>query len=61
MSTEMISKVFQTIQTHLMNDEWVKSQQEELVDALSMACVCQVLMFRVTARYEQDQHKLSLA
>ena len=35
-STEMITKTFQTIQTHLKNDEWVKAQDKDLLDALRM-------------------------
>jgi len=29
-----VTKTFQTIQTHLKNDEWVKSQDENLLNAL---------------------------
>lgn len=35
-STETITKTFQTIQTYLKNDEWVKTQDEDLIDALRM-------------------------
>ena len=31
-----MTKTFQTIQTHLKNDEWVKAQDKELLDALRM-------------------------
>lgn len=31
-----MTKTFQTIQSHLKNDEWVKAQDEELLDALRM-------------------------
>jgi hypothetical protein len=41
-----------------MNNDWVEAQDKDLVEALSTACVCQVLMFRVTAMYGEDQHKL---
>jgi hypothetical protein len=30
-----VTKIFQTIQTHLRNDEWVKSQDPDLINALS--------------------------
>ena len=33
-TTELVTKTFQTIQTHLKNDEWVKSQDEDLLNAL---------------------------
>lgn len=36
MSTQELQKIYQTIQTHLTNDEWVKSQDPELVNAVSM-------------------------
>jgi hypothetical protein len=29
-----VTKTFQTIQTHLKNDEWIKSQDEDLLNAL---------------------------
>jgi hypothetical protein len=35
MLTEELQKTFQTIQTYLKNDEWVKSQDPELVNAIS--------------------------
>jgi hypothetical protein len=31
-----VTKTFQTIQTHLKNDEWVKSQDQDLIDALGV-------------------------
>ena len=36
MSTQELQKIYQTIQTHLTNDEWVKSQDPELVNAVSL-------------------------
>ena len=33
-TTEVVTKTFQTIQTHLKNDEWVKAQDEDLLNAL---------------------------
>lgn len=65
MSKELISPreiaiAFQTIQKYLMNNEWVESQDKDLVDALGRACLCQLTMFRVTAMYGEDQHKLSV-
>lgn len=36
MSTQELQKIYQTIQTHLTNDEWVKSQDPEFVNSISM-------------------------
>ena len=33
-TTETITKTFQTIQTQLKNDEWVKSQDVDLIESL---------------------------
>ena len=35
-STETINQSFQTIQTYLKNDEWVKSQPDDLLNTLKV-------------------------
>jgi len=35
-STETIKQSFQTIQTYLTNEEWVKSQSDDLIDTLKI-------------------------
>jgi hypothetical protein len=35
-STETITQSFQTIQTYLKNEEWVKSQPDDLIDTLKV-------------------------
>ena len=35
-TTEVVTKTFQTIQTHLKNYEWVKSQDKDLINALNV-------------------------
>jgi hypothetical protein len=54
--------MYQTIQTHLKNDEWVKSQDEEFINALSE---CEVVINALSQQlfifldcFEQYAHML---
>lgn len=62
MLTEELQKTFQTIQTYLKNDEWVKSQDSELIEAISNT---EVLIHSLTQQlyifldcFEQYAHSL---
>jgi hypothetical protein len=45
MSTQELQKIYQTIQTHLNNDEWIKSQDPELVNAVSS---CESIIYELS-------------